>query len=75
MFDGHWFGISGLMMTLFWILLIILIVWIVKADSRRKVLKDTRPDEKALAILKERYARGEIDQEKFRQMREEILSD
>lgn len=69
MYDGHWFGFGGGFMWLFWILLIAAIVWAVKAafggassDKQKSVLD----------ILKERYARGEIDQEEYERKRRDL---
>ena len=69
--DGHWFGFGGGFMWLFWILLIAIILWAVKAA----VGSNNNPSEKqksALDILKERYAKGEIDQEEFEQKRKNL---
>lgn len=55
-----WFG-GGIMMITFWILLIVLVVWIVREVSGR----NSNPESKALDILKERYAKGEINKEEF----------
>jgi len=57
---GHW-GM-GLLMPLFWI---VIIVWVFSLFGRRSsgpLLRE--PD--ALEILRQRYARGEIDKTKFR---------
>ncbi len=75
-YDAGWglmgFGMIG--MSLFWILLIVAIVVLVKGAWR----SDTsvgRPREKtALDILKERYARGEIETEEFGQKRHDLAA-
>ena len=64
-------GFGGGFMWVLWILLIAVIVWAVKAI----VGSGNRPTDKgksALDILKERYARGEINQEEFEQKRKDI---
>ena len=68
MFDGHGFGFGGGFMWLFWILLIVAILWAVKAaavSDRKGGGKDKSP----LEILQERFARGEIDEEEFERKR------
>jgi len=64
MVDGHWFG--GGFMWLFWILLIVVILLAIKmvAESGNNSTKKQRS---ALDVLKERYARGEINEEEYEQ--------
>ena len=66
MFDGHGFGWG--FMWLFWILLIVVIAWAVKAalPGDADGGKDTKSP---LQILEERFARGEIDEEEFERKR------
>ena len=71
MYDGHVFGFGGVIMWLFWILLIVVIVWIVKAamgSGENRIGKG----KSALKLLQERYARGEIDREEYQQKREDL---
>jgi len=68
---GYGFGIPGLGMWIFWILLIVLIIWAVSLFSTRDA-----PREKgrtALEILEERYARGEIDKAEFDGKRRDLI--
>ena len=68
MFDGHGFGFGGGFMWLFWILLIIVIVWAVRAMLSADI--NRRGSAKSpLEILQERFARGEIDEEEFERKR------
>lgn len=69
MIDGHWFG--GGFMWLFWILLIVVILWAIKmvADSGSHSAESRKS---ALDVLKERYARGEIDQEEYEQKKKAL---
>jgi putative membrane protein len=69
MYEGHWFG--GGFMWLFWILLIIVLLWIVKVASGGGS-PSSGSGKSALDILKERYARGEIDQEEYEQKKKDI---
>ena len=56
------------MMVGFWILVVVLIVWAVRASSRTT----TEPD-RALHTLEDRFARGEIDIEEFDRWRQHRL--
>jgi putative membrane protein len=55
---GYWFG--GVFMILWWVLIVIGFVLLVKWLSKSAGTKGG--DNKALDILKERYVRGEIDE-------------
>lgn len=68
MINGHggWMvGGLGLLHDLFWILIIVGVVLIVQWLSGRG-------KESALDILKQRYARGEIDKAAFERMKKDI---
>ena len=70
-----WEGMAGggwIFMTLFWIALIVLIVWAVAALFPRGRERDGGPAETPQEILDRRYARGEIDAETYRSMREDL---
>lgn len=69
MFDGHGFG--GRFMWLFWVLLIVAIVWALKATAF-SYRKDGGTDKSPLEILQERFARGEIDEEEFERKRKQL---
>jgi putative membrane protein len=60
-----WFG--GIFMIVFWILILVglvfLIKWVVQSTSRGQAGGSS--SNRALEILKERYARGEIDKTEF----------
>ncbi len=64
MWDNVGMGFSGPFMWLFWIIGIIVIVWaVVIVAGGRKV--PSAKQKTALDILKERYAKGEIDDQEF----------
>lgn len=64
-----WFG-GGLMMIVFWVLLVVFIVWIVREIGGRN--SHSRFDSNALEILKERYAKGEIDKKEFEEKKKDL---
>jgi putative membrane protein len=78
MMDGWgmgWFG--GIFMIVFWVLIIVglvfLIKWLVqstKGDSGSARSSSSN----ALEILKERYARGEINKQEFEEKKRDLLS-
>lgn len=71
MYGEHMFGFGGIFMWLFWILIIVAIVWAVRAATASGGDSPAR-QKTALDILKERYAKGEIDQEEFERKRKDL---
>ena len=67
-----WFG--GIFMILFWILILIGLVFVIKwlIQSTNKGRDDGQSGYRALEILKERYARGEIDKAQFEDMKRDL---
>jgi putative membrane protein len=77
----HWmFGNSGmgygpgmgLLMFFFWLLVILGIILLVKALAGRKGQGAAGEGDSAEEILKKRYARGEIGEEEYRKMKENL---
>lgn len=64
-----WVG-GGIMMIVFWALFIALIVWVVREAGGRH----SHSRSQALDILKERYAKGEIDKEEFESKKKDLAS-
>jgi len=60
---GFGFGIPGLGMIVFWGLIILLVVWLVRLFAAGK----GGSDKSARQILDERFARGEVDREQYEQ--------
>jgi putative membrane protein len=58
-------------MWLFWILLILIIVWAVGSALGKPGAQSSQKTS-SLEILKQRYARGEIDQQEFEQKRKDL---
>ncbi|HZM35676.1 MAG TPA: SHOCT domain-containing protein [Burkholderiales bacterium] len=72
-FDGMgwgWIGLGIVHMALFWILVILGIVVLVKWLAGGPT--GGGGESRALDILKERYAKGELTREQFEQMRREL---
>jgi putative membrane protein len=67
-----WFG--SILIIVFWILilvgLIFLIRWLIQSTGRHKTTGNG--SNRALEILKERYARGEIDKEEFESKKKDL---
>ncbi|MEK7464725.1 MAG: SHOCT domain-containing protein [Patescibacteria group bacterium] len=56
------------MMIVFWVLVIFLIVWIVREAGGKN--NHSKPN--ALEILKERYAKGEINKKEFEEKKKDL---
>jgi putative membrane protein len=75
MWMDHWggwgMGFGGLTMLLFWAILIVVLVlavrWFVEQSGNGRA-------KSALEILRERYARGEIQKEEYEQKRRDLLT-
>jgi putative membrane protein len=71
---GGWFG--GIFMIIFWILILVglvfLIKWLIQSTNRRQT--SDAGGNRPLEILKERYARGEIDRSEFERMKTDLLN-
>lgn len=84
-FGWGWTLFGGLMMLLFWGGLIALAILALRAFARSgrvqgsagkagiAPLSATPGNNRALALLKERYARGEITRDRYEQMRTDLL--
>jgi putative membrane protein len=74
----HW-GIGWLWMlmgVIFWILIILALVYLIKylvQAARRDQDTTKQGSHTPLEILKERYARGEIDREEFQSRKKDLL--
>jgi len=70
----HGFGGIGLGMIGFWvvgILILLLVIWFATRSFNQNTI-DNR-NKSALDILKERYARGEIDKQEFEEKKKAFL--
>ena len=68
MWVGGW-GFHWIWMVVFWVAVIGLIVW---AVARLAPTGGDRSGDPARQLLDERYARGEIDHDEYRQRRNEL---
>lgn len=70
-----WFGWFGMVfMLLFWVAIIVGAIWLIKWLSERGSKESTSTSKKrALEILDEKYARGEIDDEEYERRKRKIL--
>lgn len=70
---GSWMGFGSIWMILFWVAIIALVVWGIKALTTRG---DSGPTAAArrdpLDIAKERFAKGEISKEEFEQLKKDL---
>ncbi|NJE47677.1 SHOCT domain-containing protein [Thermococcus sp. GR7] len=67
-----WFG--AIFMLLFWILIIVGVVWLIKWLVEQSSSGITKTSKKsALEILDEKYARGEIDDEEYERRKRKLL--
>ncbi len=69
--------VGALMMLVFWILLIVGLILLIKwllIKTRSESAPKASSNSSALEILKERYARGEIDKEEFEEKKKDLLA-
>ncbi len=67
---GMGMGFGWFFMILFWVLVILGVVYIIKAISERTGSR--QKGESALDILEKRYAKGEITREEFEKMKSDL---
>jgi putative membrane protein len=75
MMGGYGMGLfGGILMIVFWILIIVGLVffikWLIQSTGRDKTIGSG--GNRSIEILKERYARGEIDKEEFEAKKKDL---
>ena len=65
-----WWGMGWIFMIIFWGLLIVGLIFLIR--YLMGATKAGRGEESAIAILKKRYARGEINKEEFEQKKRDL---
>lgn len=72
------FGFGGIFMILWWVIIIAafvaLVRWMTTPDKGTADEPGSGGGRKALDILKERYARGEIDEQEFQKKEHDLTS-
>ncbi len=70
---GGWgMGFGGPFMVVFWVLVIVGVVALIRWFADQSSGADRRGEKRPLEILRERYARGEIDREEYEQKRKDL---
>lgn len=76
MMQGGWGMVMMLLMLLFWAAIIVVIIvgirWLITSSRSGRHMTSEREAPSALDILKARYARGEISQKEFEEIRRDI---
>lgn len=66
---GGWMWLWGVAMMA---LLVVLLLWLVRAASGKPAPPQSHPSDRAREILAERYARGELTTEEYRERAEQL---
>lgn len=69
LFGFHGFGLFRLLMG---VLIVLLVIYLVRRVTRT-VPNNSFTNTKAMNILRERYARGEMDSEEYQRRKEELI--
>lgn len=70
--DGAWGWGMMFFMMLFWIAVLALVVWLIIRLTRDGGRRGVAGGDRAEEVLRERYARGEIDRETYERMLDDL---
>jgi putative membrane protein len=70
MFSGGMFYGGGILMWIFWLVLLVVLVYVLK-DIFASTSRNKSSDE-AMEILKQRFAKGEIDEAEFERRKKQL---
>ncbi len=73
MMSGNYGFMGGGFMWIFWILIIVGLVFLIKWIVQSNKLAESRIGDSSLEILKRRYARSEIDKQEFEHKKKDLL--
>ncbi len=75
MMDWGWWGMGWIFMIIFWGLVIVGMIFLIKwlAGLSRSRAPFNKDRDSALEILRQRYAKGEIDKEEFYQKKRDLM--
>lgn len=71
-YNNFWGFPGGIIPVVFWILTIIVIVSFVRMITHGSKDSNQESDNKAINILKERYAKGEINKKEFEEKKKDL---
>lgn len=72
--DTWWIGLASMALyLLFWGVVIVIAIRLFKKSGFFSNGNRSHPEDTALQILRERYARGEIDSEEFKQKKADLM--
>ncbi len=72
-YDGGWWGFGMMLMSfLFLVAIVVGVVFIVRSFSQSDQTSQRTSGNRALDILDERFARGEIDQQEYEERRRSL---
>jgi len=69
---GMGFGFGWLLMILFWVLVILGVIYLIKLIAGGKKGEEKEPT--AIEVLKKRYAKGEINKEEFEKVKNDLMN-